>query len=300
MKGPPGIEELKLLSQELSPGGSLACSARVQLCLQAREMDAKLQLARHTSTPGPLHDARVAGRRLRAGITLFQRLYPGRWHATVDIARAVTRGLREARDLDIRRARLFRLSRRPGRSDDRCRALFSRLIDESKVDRKSSGPETTVADFPLEPVIAYLWRPRRSNSADADRFAQVWLHELCVITLNTVPVASVEAHGGVQHRLRIRAKALRYCLEMMQWRLGREARRRIVVLRGAQDVLGQLHDIDVFLEYLRGEAARCARNERGCLREAQAVLEQERHRFFRRFVDQRSGIETACEPVRFP
>ena len=298
MSGPLPLAELRERAQELLPEGSSAESARVLLCLHAREMEAALGPALRTTEPGHLHDARVAGRRLRAGITLFQRLYPGRWHATVDIARDVTRGLRNVRDLDIRRSRLERLSRRLARKEGACRALFSRLVHRSKAERRWQGAETALAGISFEPVIAYLWRPRRANSAESDRFAQVWLHELSVITQNTVHAASIEAYGGVQHRLRIRGKALRYSLEMMQWRLGEEARWRISVLRGVQDVLGELHDIDVFLEYLRGEGAACAQNERGCLREAEGLLEAERHRFFERFLDQRADLERACLPVR--
>jgi len=297
MSGPPGLPELRLLASELSACGSLAGSARVQLCLRAREMGAALPRALATARPGPLHDARVAGRRLRAGITLFQRLYPGRWHATVDLARSVTHGLRGARDLDVRRARLLRLSRWAG--SVRCRALFSRLGEETVAARRSDGAGRALASVVLEPVLTFLWRPRRANSADAERFVRVWLHELAVLTSNTIPVASVEAHGGVQHRLRIRGKALRYSLEIMEWRLGGEAGWRIAVLRRAQDVLGELHDLDVFLDYLRGESTGRARNERGCLREAGGFLEEERHRSFGRFLDLREELEKACLPVTF-
>ena len=305
MRGPPAIAELRLRARELSPGGSLSESARVLLCLRAREMEAALPAALSTTRPGPLHDARVAGRRLRAGITLFQRLYPGRWHATVEVGRAVTQGLREARDLDIRRARLGRLARRLGGSSGVCRRLFSRLVEEAGADRRSqvARSDLAAAAHPaggMGPFIASLWRPSRVRTADAERFSSVWLHSLALITLNTMPMASVESHGGVQHRLRIRGKALRYSLEMMQWRLGEEARWRIEVLRGAQDVLGELHDLDVFLEHVRGESAGCDADERGCLRDALELLEQERRRFFGRFLDLRAGLEKACEPVRFP
>ena len=300
MSGPPDLPELRLRARELSPHGSLAESARVQLCLRAREMEAALPLALATARPDPLHDARVAGRRLRAGITLFQRLYPGRWHATVELARSVTHGLRGARDLDIRRARLRRLSRRPGRASGRCRAQFSRLGDATASARRSAVAAATLPSVRLEPVLTFLWRPRRAGSADAERFVRVWLHELAVLASNTIPVASVEAHGGIQHRLRIRGKALRYSLELMEWRLGEAARWRIGVLRRAQDVLGELHDLDVFLEHIRSEGARRAGRERRCLREAEGLLEQERRRFFSRFLDLRPELERACRPLKFP
>jgi CHAD domain-containing protein len=149
-------------------------------------------------------------------------------------------------------------------------------------------------------VAEFLWRPRRANAADADRFARVWLHELQLLVQNTMPLAAVEAHGGVQHRLRIRGKELRYALEMMQWRLGDEARWRVSTMREAQDTLGELHDIDVLLEYLRSESARSGRSGRRCLARAARALGEERGRLFRLFLARRADLEAVCSPVRFP
>jgi CHAD domain-containing protein len=299
MSGPPDTAELRLRARELAPDGSLAEAARVLLCLQAREIEAALPRALSSPRPGPLHDARVASRRLRAGITLFQRLYPGRWHSTVGLARTVTHGLREARDLDIRRARLERLSRRLGVSG-RCRTLLQDLSEEASAARFPDDVRAALAAVRLGPVLDHLWRPMRPRTADAGRFAAVWLASLSQVTLNTLPAASVEAHGGVQHRLRIRGKALRYSLEMMQWRLGGEARWRTTALREAQEVLGEIHDIDVLLEYLRGESGRRGKADRRCLGQAGEMLQVERHRFFRLFLHRRPELEEACRPVRFP
>jgi CHAD domain-containing protein len=300
MSGPPDLPELRLRARELAPHATLAESARVQLCLQARELEAALPEALASLRPGPVHDARVASRRLRAGMTLFQRLYPRRWHATVGMARSVTRGLREARDLDVRRSRLLRLSRRFGKGGRTCGEVLGSLAEEAGAARASHAAPALPAPASFGPVAELLWRPRRESSADADRFARVWLHELQVLVANTIPLASVEEHGGVQHRLRIRGKALRYSLEMMQWRLGGEARWRIAALREAQDTLGELHDVDMLLQHLRDETARHPRTERPCLEEAGAILQAERRRLFRLFFGRRAELEEACGPISLP
>ncbi len=300
MSGPPDLPELRLRARELSPQSTLAESARVQLCLQCCEMEAALRDALSTLRPGPVHDARVASRRLRAGMTLFQRFYPGRWHATVDLARLVTRGLRAARDLDIRRARLLSLSRRLGKRDRGCRALLEELAGRAGASRASHGAPAGLEAGKFGPVAGFLWRPRRANAADADRFVRVWLHELQVTVQNTIPMAAVEAHGGVQHRLRIRGKELRYSLEMMQWELGDGARWRVATMRETQDTLGELHDIDVLLEYLRSESAQCDRRGRRCLGEAAESIVGERRRLFRIFLGRRAGLEAVCAPINFP
>lgn len=300
MGGPPDLPELRLRALELTAQSTLAESASVQLCLQSREMEAALPEALSTLRPGPLHDARVASRRLRAGMTLFQRFYPGRWHAAVELARSVTRGLRTARDLDIRRVRLLRLSRLLGKGDRRCRELLGSLAKKTAEERALHGASTGLSAVQVLPVASFLWRPRRANAADADRFVRVWLHELQVMFQNTIPLAAVEAHGGVQHRLRIRGKELRYSLEMMQWRLGGEARWRVATMREAQDTLGELHDIDVLLEYLRSESARRGQSAQRCLAGAFEVLGEERRRLFRLFTGRRADLEAVCRPIRFP
>ena len=289
----PGRIELELRLRELSARSPLWEAARLQLCLEALELDAKLDTALTAGTPGPLHDARVAGRRLRAGAPLFQRIYPGAWRRAEARARRVVRALREPRDLDIRCARLRRLMRRLSG----CRAPLERRLQETTGARLSTGgPVAALGRAPLSSLLPELWRPRRASSPEAERFVSVRMRELSLSALHRIPMASVEGLGGVQHRLRIRGRALRYSMEMMQWRLGEEARWRVGVLRRGQDVLGELHDIDVFLEYLSPEKGLTSRGEEPCIRTARSVLEEERRRAFGRFLDLRGELEKACRP----
>jgi CHAD domain-containing protein len=104
----------------------------------------------------------------------------------------------------------------------------------------------------------------------------------------------VERHAGVQHRLRIKCKSLRYSLEMLEWRMGKEATWRIAVLRKAQDVLGDIHDTDVFLEFISSlERLPPAARKKPC-RELTASLREERKRHFAAFLGLRAELERAA------
>ena len=261
-------------------------------------MEADLPMALTTLRPAPLHDARVDGRRLRAAVSLFQGLYPGAWEQAAVMAGELTRSLRLSRDLDIRCARLRRLIKNVKRSKGKERPHLGRMLDESVSLRKalSSTPAPSSSDL-MTPLLQELWDPRVAEAPSAQRLVRVMLRELAQRTAFLIPAASVEPLGGIQHRLRIRGKALRYSLEMMEWRLGEEAAWRIKALQKAQDVLGELHDIDVFFEYLEGKRRVCSRQELGCYRDTLAVLDGQRHRWFGRFLDLRQELENACDPA---
>ena len=293
-------EELRALILGLSPRSSLPEAARVLICFQVRQIECDLPGARATLRPAPLHDARVAGRRLRAGVTIFQRLYPGVWELAEMMARQLTRCLRCPRDLDIRSARLRRMMRGIGDRDRERKGHIGMLLEKTIIEREafkgSSGPPTE--NF-IRHLLPALWRPRFSQAPAAERFARVRLRELAQRTAMLIPTASVEPRGGVQHRLRVRIKALRYSLEMMEWRLGGEAAWRLKVLRNAQDTLGEIHDIDVFTGYLAERAGLGARYKMRGFKDIDSGLGEERHKRFGRFLDVRVELERAVTPVTF-
>lgn len=298
MRRVPFKAELRRRAHGLSPRSSLPEAARTLTCLWAREMEADLPLALTTLRPAPLHDARVDSRRLRAAVSLFQGLYPGRWEQVALMAREVNRCLRRSRDLDIRCARLRHLirgMRRPGGKD---RSRLGKMLDESLASRKASsglpGPGESAS---MAPLLQELWSPRVARAHQADRLVGVILKELAQRTASLIPTASVETLGGIQHRLRIRGKALRYSLEMMEWRLGEEASWRIKVLRSVQDILGEVHDIDVFAEYIGQWSKGGKGRDDSADRDMRAGLCAQRHRWFGRFLDKRTDLEMACDPA---
>lgn len=300
MTAVPSLGRLEELCLGLSPRSSIVEASRVQMCLQARKLEESIPDALAGHHTGPLHDARVAGRRLRAGAGIFRSLYPGTWKMAERGGRAVTSGFRDARDLDIRAARLRRMAvdakgRPPGS------LALIRMLQEQTAARRTelAGHVRPLAEILPASLLAGLWRPRHTGVPAADRCVRVRLGELAQRVAMLIPVACVEGRGGVQHHLRIRCKALRYSLEMMEWRLGSEASWRLGTLRKIQDELGELHDIDVFWGYLEERSGQNAIRRPGRLRDLVRGLDQERHRRFEGFLDLREGLEKVLAPITF-
>jgi CHAD domain-containing protein len=300
MHAVPSSGKLDELRRGLSPRNSIVEASRVVVCLQLRQMGERLSEAIAGPDPGPLHDARVAGRRLRAGASMFRCLYPGIWERAEEAGRDVTSGLREVRDMDIRAARLRRMTVAARAFHPRTLALVRRLVDETQEERGGSGGLAgLLAGDPTGTLLPAMWRPRTSGAPAAERFVRVRLKELAQRAALSIPLACVEGRGAVQHRLRIRCKALRYSLEMMEWRLGAQAAWRLDTLRKVQDELGEIHDIDVFCGYLAEMLEKGAPRGSGRLKEIDRRLGEERHRHFGRFLDIREELGRAVAPLIF-
>jgi len=310
MSAVPSLSGLEELRRGLSPRSSLPEAARVLLCLQARRLEESFPAALAGEEPAPLHDSRVAGRRLRAGVAMFQCMYPGAWKKAEGWARCATSRFRLARDLDIRCARLRRMMVAAGGYSQEELGLIGGLLEDSVVERKESrGPAVPPVGGNGGRMLLVLWRPRSSRAPEAERFVRVRFRELEQGASLLIPVACEERRGGVQHRLRMRCRALRYSLEMMEWRLGDQAAWRLEILRSVQDELGELHDIDVFRGYIMERAGHPVRPlpkndgapkaHRGFegLGDIGSGLGEERHRLFERFLDIREGLERALAPL---
>jgi len=294
----PSLARLEELRRGLCPSNSIVEASRILLCLQARRLEQSVPEAVAGLHPGPVHDARVAGRRLRAGATLFRSMFPRTWKRAERAGRAVTSGFRQARDMDIRAARLRRMAIEARDRPAGLLAMVRKLQAETSALRagavRAAGPPPRAIPAPL---MAELWRPRASRVHGAEREIGVRLRDLGQRARLLIPVAAVEGHCGVQHRLRIRCKAVRYSLEMMDWRLGPEAAGRLGTLRRVQDILGDMHDIDLFIAYVREGPGAGSGRPSGPAREMLAGLAGERRRHFQRFLDIRGKLDSALGPV---
>ena len=299
MRDPPPLPELETLVRGLSPGGTSPEAARLLLCLQARLMERAVPEALAGLGPGPLHDARVAGRRLRVGVLLFLPLYPSVSAPVAAAARRVTRGLREARDMDVRSGHLRSLLQRRQRRRDE-RMLLERLLACAEAGRRAARRSAALAGLgrlALEGLLRGLWNPRRPMAAEAERHATGLLAALSVESSARIGTASVEGLSGVQHRLRISCKELRYSLEMVRWRMGEGVMPRLRTLRRAQDVLGELHDLDLLLAYLAGHGRRAGRADRPACGRLIGEVGEKRRAVFLTFLGMRDRLEGACAPL---
>ncbi|MBU5636768.1 CHAD domain-containing protein [Geomonas sp. Red69] len=208
-----------------------------------------------------VHDLRVASRRLREGLALFAPLLPGKKVARLSRrVKRLTTLLGELRNID--EALLFFSGLEPEETSG-CRAereeLLRSLSKEREITREGlSGTLAGVGAGKLQKELGGLAKrlnPFQEREAPGfDPFTEVGLFaegafaERVELVEELFPAALREEDTVAQHRLRIAFKKLRYRLEILAPLLedgGEELRR---LLKRYQDLLGKLHDLDVFAE----------------------------------------------------
>jgi CHAD domain-containing protein len=208
-----------------------------------------------------VHRMRVASRRLRTALRLFEECWPPRhgktWQREI---RRVTRSLGDARDADVqilfvegelRKCRdakfprglnrlLLRLRQR--RSD-----LQSRVV--KRIARLAGGGVIEQMERDLSPLAGDPGKPHtpsRTLGVRAEGLIQARLEEL----LAYEPFVARPACAVELHRMRIAAKRLRYCLEVFDPIYSGRLLGTITALKQIQDLLGLIHDCDVWQELL--------------------------------------------------
>jgi len=213
--------------------------------------------------PEELHDMRVASRRMRAAIILFQEALPVRALRLRDELGWVAQALGAVRDLDVQLEQLESWSKRDGGVDPTSLAALRDLLDSERSDARrellgvldsprysrmldgtrrllDGGPlrRPPAARAPIAVAGATLLRRRyRAMRRAGDRIGE-------------------EAAAEDYHRLRIRCKRLRYALEFLAdvYPGGAEPLiRRLVAL---QTLLGMQQDADVAVRRLEALATR--------------------------------------------
>jgi CHAD domain-containing protein len=231
-----------------------------RLDILARELPAAL-----AGEVEPLHRARVASRRLRELIAVFQSA-PGSddengWWKVQKRARRVTRALGGVREADVTLEVLDKIVAthpettpgvilaRAAVSDERearRRDMLER-VDESDVAKLRNRLErlTTTRAVRLRDGTAFDLEARvLARAADVDR--------------------AVEDAGTLYaldrlHQVRIAAKKLRYAVELAEELRGVGTRRIAGRIRRMQDLLGRMHDLAVVAEFGRRPSANGSR-----------------------------------------
>jgi len=239
---------------------------------------------RENRDPECLHRMRVASRRLRNALSLFGGCFPEeerkRWEKE---ARNVGRALGEARDADVQAASVAALVKNLG--DRRLRPGAERLLLRLKQRRERLQPKVLRAldeleeselknGFP-EALRGLSARMRLSVPEPAEgmktvRDAAVELLVRRAVELEAFqPVADHPERVEELHAMRIAVKRLRYTLEIFRSLFDGETEPVLETLKKLQDLLGEVHDCDVWIEFLP------------------LFLEKERRRTFRYFGHER-------------
>lgn len=205
-----------------------------------------------------VHRMRVASRRLRSSLGIFRDCFPKKDHKqyTKDI-RAVTRSLGAARDLDVQIELLEKL--KPKFADPRLSPGVNRLELRLKQQRQEAQNQVIKAMKTLgeDETLRNLARwaaPWLEKAEDIYLYSPA-LYELAFSSikkqlqdmLSYDEAVRVETNVAELHAMRISAKHLRYTMEIFDSLYGDEIKPFINQTKKIQDLLGSIHDSDVWM-----------------------------------------------------
>ena len=217
--------------------------------------------------PEAVHAARVASRRLRAAMDGAAEAFPKPWYRSLHkSAKHITRTLGHVRDQDVlleklvadreraaaaERLGIDRLIERITSERDDARSAMLTTLRRSRVRRMRKASRTR---FPVGRDKAARRRVRKRNDGTTPpKRAQRQIEERSADLLRYEPIIPDANAVEELHDARIAVKRLRYTLELFEQGIGDEAARLIQDTKGLQEVLGNLHDLDVSIEIVTGE-----------------------------------------------
>jgi CHAD domain-containing protein len=223
-----------------------------------------LETASRTFDPEDIHDLRVASRRLREGLSLFRRSFPAdRISRLRKAVRKITEVLGEVRNIDeflaFLRAEANELGPEQGielaESIDQYRELRSNARKQLKRDLRKTKPAALRRYFVRTIHAPCLFDPPPGTVdpfMTIDDFARENIDERLKAVLALIPRARVLEAATCQHRLRIAVKHYRYRIEVLSPFLDEGYREVLTHVKEYQEILGRIHDLDVFAGLIRG------------------------------------------------
>lgn len=235
-----------------------------------REFHAEMGAVKTGTDIDAVHRMRVASRRLRAGLSLFSPCFSKDAYRKISKGvRRITRDLGDARDLDVQMGYLQGLivdhQSGEGKALDGCRMLLSRTREK----RKALQPKVIADCMRLEEkgIVPLLekeiaaWKKPESPSGEMptrgfplERSGRAITRRVRKL-LSYSPVVQDPEAVQAHHAMRIAAKRLRYLLEVYAPLYKKEFRPVLRRLKTLQEILGNLHDCDVWIANL--EVALC-------------------------------------------
>jgi CHAD domain-containing protein len=242
---------------------ALWIAARVLLSERGEDFFGRKDKALHTSDPEDIHDLRVSSRRLREGLALFAPCYPaGNIARLVKQMKRVTRLLGEIRNAD--EAILF-FTALAEEMDTQYRnelEIISASFQKGRqkeLKRLKSGlkeiGEGALCDLYRRVINSPALFTRQDNDVDLfiplSQFAGEAMNARLAEILRLLPEAGQAGAIEAQHLLRIAVKHFRYRMEILFFLFGAEYKNLHGVLKSYQDLLGIMHDLDVFAGIVR-------------------------------------------------
>ncbi|HEX4127677.1 MAG TPA: CHAD domain-containing protein [Acidimicrobiales bacterium] len=253
----PGTPDLG--PTEVSPTSTMGDLAFAVLRRQLAVLQATEPGTRLGEDPEDLHDMRVATRRLRAALSLFEGVLPVRAQVFREELGWLARLLGAVRDLDVQLEGLAGMSRRaadgalgpsPGGRDPLAElaALLERERETARADMLS-GLDSVRWDRLAKGLAAMAQQGPARRSLATRVPAAIGLPDLVLTRHKEVVKAAKRAkRSGIVtdfHALRIRCKRLRYALEFSGDVYGTRTSRFVRALTVLQGELGGLQDAEV-------------------------------------------------------
>ncbi len=241
-------------------------AARALLAVRVDDFFSQWVAVQERFEPEEIHDLRVASRRLREGLTLFAPCYPPKHlYSIAKQVKAVTILLGEVRNTD--EAILF-FSTLADELHSECGEPLTLLVAAFDKKRKKDAKHLRRGLESLDTKAlrkTFYWSigaPRlfARQPAEVDPFislsayARKSLASRMTEVLELLPEAVDESNVKAQHRLRIAVKRFRYRMEILSFLIARGYKKLHETVKTYQDLLGKLHDLDLFAEMVRQSA----------------------------------------------
>jgi CHAD domain-containing protein len=257
-----------------------------------------------------IHQSRIGSRRLREVVPLLGFDHEIQRSVSRQLRR-VTRRLGRLRELDVLAAMLGNLRRKghATRAIDRLdqsiaeetlrtRDWVTRRLGKRRLARLTAALEHMAGELTTrETTHLSVPRPRILQSAIDARIARR-AHRLYA----AIDHAGAMYSSDALHEVRIAVKKLRYALELSLEARGRQDPATIALLKGAQNTLGRLHDLEMLIRRVRGEELEA---EFDLLSELTALADEAQlkcRQLHGRYLQQRAALATVasglCQPAR--
>ncbi len=190
-----------------------------------------------------VHDLRTSMRRVLAGIDLLPgRLRNGRKIAKYDASlEKLMKANAKTRDLDIVSSKIARKNS-TGQYNDLLKKLGR--LRESSI-RAGLARARALRVAPRVPL-----RRRGASGSGLERRFEKLSNKYAARIIDRLPrVITDPDERDELHKLREDARRLRYTLELGE---KKSAKKQLKILRSWQDVLGDVHDSDIFIQYFEG------------------------------------------------
>lgn len=239
----------------------IAC--RLLLSERGEDFFTRRDKALATADAEDIHDLRVASRRLREGLALFAPCYPPAQIVRLGKRfRRVTRALGAIRNTDEALLFFTPLAEELG---DPCRVELERILVAFREERNREldqlrGALREFAPRPLHrrylrvvsaPALFTLPDNPVDIFAPLSVFAREAIDAGLAAVMELVPQARRAGEIEAQHRLRIALKHFRYRAEILSGLFDADFPELRDQLKAYQDVLGRMHDLDVFAGIIR-------------------------------------------------